>query len=140
MSLIVDHSGHVHGRKKPTIKDVLVNRQVMGYNVFIEKRVFDKVVTCFFATLLTPTLRRDRIFFPNPLTVTGFTCCHPGESGQPTYQCSHPQKSDPPILQPVQIISGWCCGGDGVCSDLGYEMRQSIETVGTLTNLISNVS
>ena len=29
MTLIVDHSGRVHGRQKPTIKDVTVNREAL---------------------------------------------------------------------------------------------------------------
>lgn len=101
--------------------------------MFLKTISFDKVPVCFLHC--TKTYFGDKT---DPLT--GFTCCHRGGSGQPTYQCSHPQKSDPSILQPVQTVSEWCGGGNGLCTGLGDEMWQSTEKVGILTYLISNVS
>ena len=36
MTLVIDHSGNVHSKKKPTIKDILVNREAWDS---VEKKI-----------------------------------------------------------------------------------------------------
>ena len=37
MTLVVDHSGRIHTQRKPTIKDVVVNKQAYGVSITIKK-------------------------------------------------------------------------------------------------------
>ena len=117
MTLVIDHSGKVFGKKKQlskTCKSTM--RTGNAKHGFPKSNVLNYLVdvSCCFNTI---GLKQPNGYIYNPLS--GDSCCGEGQSGQMSVVGLCPQTCNSALLRKVSTFSKGCCCGARVSSGLG---------------------
>ena len=93
MTLVVDHSGRSHTKRKCTMKDLIANSEAWSKNMLAFQQSM-----------------RD-YFSPMP-SLTVLVAGYPGWGGGPmwesSFECLHHAEGNTPVLQPMQTLSIRC--------------------------------
>ena len=101
MSLLHDHSGKLFGKKKPTIRDIIINQQVglTFWNIYLY---------CVFH-VFNPLIVAGKISNLNLVDAVGGACCNWRIWGESTIIGVHHPESHPDVLYQGPTISQWHC-------------------------------